>query len=341
MPDPRFFSVVGPFRLNALAEIISAEIHGACDPEYLIEDVAPLQSAGPKDISFFDNKAYQEAFQKTTAGACVVAANAISAARDDLALLVVEDPYRGYALIAQALYPNIDSTNHLSQQDNIDPSAELGPGVVVGPGAVIGPRVVIGANSLIGANAVIGAAVKIGKDSIVGVGASVHYCIAQDRVRIAAGARIGEDGFGYAPGAEGHLKVPQLGRVLIGNGVEIGANSTIDRGSGPDTTIGDGTIIDNLVQIAHNVQIGRNCILVAQVGISGSAIIRDNVVIGGQSGVAGHKTLGAGARVGAKSGVMSDIPEGATYIGAPAMPQRLFWRQMATLKRLATKSTDD
>ena len=341
MPDTRFFTAVGPFRLGALAEITGAEIHGACNPERLIEDVAPLQSAGPEDISFFDNKAYADAFQKTAAGACVVGLNTKSTNRDDLSLLVVEDPYRGYALIAQAFYPDIDSMEDFSQEDNIHSTAKLGPGVVVAPGAVIGPRVEIGASCRIGANAVIGTAVKLGADCIIGPGASIRYCIAQDRVRVAAGVRIGEDGFGYASSAEGHLKVPQLGRVIIGNDVEIGANSTIDRGSGPDTVIGDGTIIDNLVQIAHNVQIGRNCTLVAQVGISGSAILRDNVVIGGQSGVTGHRTLGAGARIAAKSGVMSDVPAGATYVGAPALPRKEFWRQMAALKRLATRNTDD
>jgi UDP-3-O-[3-hydroxymyristoyl] glucosamine N-acyltransferase len=340
MPDSRFFTSVGPFELNALADMIGAEIQGAPNGGLEVRDVAPLQSAGPQDISFFDNKAYREAFENSAAGACIVAPDTELAKPDDMTLLVVADPYKGYASIARAFYPEIESAEDSGQKENIAPTAKLGSGVLVGPGAVIGPRAEIGDNCRIAANAIVGAAVELGAGCFIGPGASVRFCIAGERVHIAAGVRIGEDGFGYASSAAGHLKVPQLGRVVIGDGVEIGANSTIDRGSGPDTVIGAGAIIDNLVQVAHNVQIGRNCILVAQVGISGSAILGDNVVIGGQSGVTGHLTVGSGARVAAKSGVMSDVPEGATYVGAPAMPQKEFWRQMVALKRLASRKAD-
>ena len=341
MPDPRFFSNAGPFELGVLADFIGAEINGPHGADYSIEDVAPLQNAARSHVSFFDNKLYKDSFDSTSAGACIVGPGIESDDAKDISLLVVEDPYRAYAQVAKKFYPEIDDPEEVTQKENIHPTAVLGPGVTVGPGAVIGPRAEIGANTRVGPAAVIGAAVRLGEDCVVGPCASVRFCLGDNRIRIGAGARIGEDGFGYASSAEGHIKVPQLGRVIINDDVEIGANTTIDRGSGPDTVIGAGTVIDNLVQIAHNVKIGRNCILVAQVGISGSATLGDFVVIGGQGGVTGHLTIGAGARVAAKSGVMTDIPAGAAFVGAPAMPQRTFWRQMAALKILASKTSDN
>jgi UDP-3-O-[3-hydroxymyristoyl] glucosamine N-acyltransferase len=255
-------------------------------------------------------------------------------------LLTVDDPHWGYAMVAKAFYPEIDNDGE-QQSELVDSTAELGPGVMIGPGVVIGRGAELGANCRIGANAVIGPAVRLGENCVVGSGASIRYCLAGNSVRIAAGVRIGEDGFGYVASAEQNLKVPQLGRVLIGNEVEIGANTTIDRGSGPDTTIGDGVVIDNLVQIAHNVKIGRNSIIVAFVGISGSTTIGDNVVIGGQVGIAGHVTLGDGARIMAQAGIISDVPPGATFSGTPAIPQWEFWRQVVTLKKLTKWKPDE
>ena len=337
MADPRFYTVVGPFGLRELAGIAEAEILGAGDAGKVIRDVAPLHTAEPENISFFSNKKlYRKTFAETGAGACIVGRGVEAPVGSDMTLLAVDDPHRGYALVARAFYPNIDSDGE-SQTESVDSTAKLGPGVMVGPGAVIGRGAELGANCRIGANAVIGPAVRMGEDCVVGPGATVRYCLAGKRVRIAAGVRIGEDGFGYVASAERHLKVPQLGRVLIGDDVEIGANTTIDRGSGPDTTIADGVIIDNLVQIAHNVQVGRNSIIIALVGISGSTTIGDNVVIGGQVGIAGHVTLGDGARIMAQAGIISDVPPGATYSGTPAIPHGEFWRQVVTLKRLAKR----
>lgn len=341
MADPRFYTVAGPFGIGELAGIAEAEILGDWDAGQTICDVAPLHTAATQNISFFDNnKVYRKAFAETGAGACIVGRGVKAPAGSDMTLLMVDDPHRGYALVAHAFYPDIDDDRE-SQAESVDPTAELGPGVTVGPGAVIGRGAQLGANCRIGANAVIGPAVKLGDDCVIGPGATIRYCLAGDRLRIAAGVRIGEDGFGYVPGAERHLKVPQLGRVLIGDDVEIGANTTVDRGSGPDTTIADGVVIDNLVQIAHNVKIGKNSIIVALVGISGSTTIGDNVVIGGQVGIAGHVTLGDGARIMAQSGIITDIPPGATYCGTPAVPREEFWRQVVTLKRLAKRKTGE
>jgi UDP-3-O-[3-hydroxymyristoyl] glucosamine N-acyltransferase len=206
---------------------------------------------------------------------------------------------------------------------------------VVEPGAVIGPRAQIGAGTLIGANAVIGPDVCIGRDCSVGPGASVLCALVGNRVVLHAGVRIGQDGFGFAMGPGGHLKVPQIGRVIIQDDVEIGANTTIDRGALRDTFIGEGTKIDNLVQIAHNVVIGRHCVIVSQVGISGSTQIADYVAIGGQAGLTGHLKIGLGAQIGAQAGVMSDIPAGERWWGTPARPMADAMRLVAWLGRQA------
>ena len=210
----------------------------------------------------------------------------------------------------------------------------LGPGCDIGPGAIIGPKVEIGARCLIGPNVVIGKGVVLGSDCRIASGASVTHTIMGNRVAIYPGARIGQDGFGYAFGPNGHVKVPQLGRVIIEDDVEIGANTTIDRGSGPDTVIGKGTIIDNLVQIAHNVQIGPGCILVSQSGIAGSSKLEAGVIIAAQGGIAGHLTIGKGSRVSAQTGVMRDVPAGQDVCGSPAVPVRQFFRQVAWLEKM-------
>jgi UDP-3-O-[3-hydroxymyristoyl] glucosamine N-acyltransferase len=211
----------------------------------------------------------------------------------------------------------------------------MGEGTVVEPGAIVGARVEIGRNGIIGAGAVVGAGVVLGDDVHIGPCASVRYAIIGSRVRIFAGARIGEDGFGFAPDPSGHVKVPQLGRVLIGDDVEIGANTTIDRGAGPDTIVGDGCRIDNLVQIGHNVKLGKGCIIIAQSGISGSTVLEDHVIVAAQGGLTGHLRIGKGARIGAQAGIMRDVPAGETVIGSPAVPHRQYWRQISVLARLA------
>lgn len=340
MADPRFFKVAGPFSLAELARIAEAEI-AAGDPDLVITDVAPLATAGPGHISFLDNAAYVDSFKTSQASACIVARKLAAPAPKGMALLAGDNPYRAYALVARAFYPAPAAATATAPSATVDPSARLGEGVAIGAAAVVGANAEIGARSVIEPGAVIGPGVVIGEDCRIGAVASVHYTVMGNRVRIYAGARIGEAGFGYASDRHGHLHIPQLGRVLIGDDVEIGANTTIDRGAGPDTVIGEGCIIDNLVQIAHNVRLGKRCIIVAQVGISGSTTIGDNVVIGGQVGLAGHLKVGDGAQIGAKSGVMRDVEPGAVLLGAPAVPIKEHMRQVATLRRLAAKTNKD
>ena len=335
MADPRFFTVAGPFSLKALAERSGAEIGAGADPDRIFRDVASLETAGPDDVAFLDNRKYLPAFETTRAGAAFVQPKLAERAPKGLALLLTDRPYRAYALAAQAFYPQPQPAPGVHPTAVVDPTARLGEGAIIGPHAVIEARAEIGQRCRVGAGSVIGFASILGDDTRVGAHVTISHAIIGSRVTLYPGVRIGQDGFGFAPDANGVVKVPQLGRVVIEDDVEIGANTTIDRGAGPDTVIGAGTMIDNLVQIGHNVQIGRGCILVSQVGISGSTKLGDRVMIGGQGGLTGHLVIGAGARIGAQAGVMRDVPPGATVSGAPAVPLQEHFRQIAVLQRLA------
>ena len=337
MADPRFFFNRGPFRLGAIAERCGARLAPGADPDRLIRDVAPLDAAGPDHLSFVDNPKYLAAFATTRAGACLVAPKYAGRAAPGVVLLLCERPYRSYALAAQAFYPAESPAAGIHPRALIDPEARLGERVAVAAGAVIETGAEIGAGTAVGPNVVIGRNVRVGADCRIGASVTLSHCEIGDRVTLHPGVRIGQDGFGFAPDPAGHVKVPQLGRVIVGADCEIGANSTIDRGSGPDTVIGPGCWIDNLVQIGHNVTVGRGCIIVAQAGVAGSSRLGDFVAVGAQGGIAGHLAIGSGAQIAAQSGVMSDVPPGETWCGAPAVPIKQFFRQVAWVKRLAEK----
>jgi UDP-3-O-[3-hydroxymyristoyl] glucosamine N-acyltransferase len=337
MADPRFFTLAGPFTVAEIAARTGAAIGGAAEARRVLKDVAPLDTAGPDHLTFLDNSKYLGQLQATRAAAAFIRPDRTDAAPPGLTLLITPAPYHAYALAAQAFYPDPPPVAGIAPCAVIDPTARLGVGCAVEPNAVIGPRAEIGRACLIGANAVIGAGCVLGNDVRVGANASLSHCMIGDRVRIYPGARIGQDGFGFAPDREHPIKVPQLGRVIIGDDVEVGANTTIDRGSGPDTVIGAGTMIDNLVQIGHNVQVGRGCVLVAQMGISGSSHLGDYVMVGGQVGIVGHLTIGSGARIAGQSGVTRDVAPNEAVMGSPAMPIRDHHRQAHILRRLAKK----
>jgi UDP-3-O-[3-hydroxymyristoyl] glucosamine N-acyltransferase len=337
MADPRFFTVAGPFTAAELAARAGARLREASEGARVLTDVAPLEAAGPEHVAFLDNRKYVDSFRRTRAGAAFVHPDLAGTAPAGLTLLLTPQPYRAFALAAQAFHPDPPPVPGTAPTAVVDPTARLGEGCAVGPHVVIGPGAELGRRCLVEPNAVIGAGCVLGDDVRIGANATLSHCVLGSRVRVYPGARIGQDGFGFAPDPGGHVKVPQLGRVLVGDDVEIGANTTIDRGAGPDTVIGPGTVIDNLVQIGHNVQLGRGCVIVAQVGISGSTRLGDFVMVGGQGGLAGHLTIGTGARVAAQSGVMRDVAPGETVMGYPAVPIREHHKQTALLRRLVAK----
>jgi UDP-3-O-[3-hydroxymyristoyl] glucosamine N-acyltransferase len=343
MADPRFYPARGPFDLGEVARLGGATLEGG-DPERRITGVAPLGRAEGDQVTFLDNRRYLDEARATRAAACLIRPEVADALPAGVARLVTAQPYHAYARIAAAFYPDAAAPSPdappaagIAAGAMVDPEARLGPGCAIAPGAVLEAGVELGPRCRIGANAVIGRGVVLGADCIVGPGATLGHTIAGSRVVVHAGARIGEDGFGFALGPEGHLKVPQLGRVLIEDDVEIGANSTIDRGSGPDTVIGRGSKIDNLVMIAHNVRLGPGCVIVAQSGISGSTEIGAGSVLAAQVGVTGHLTIGPGVQLAARSAVIRDLPGGGTYGGAPAIPVGEWRRQMVAISRLGKR----
>ncbi len=335
-PDPKFFPPAATFTLGQLAEIsgATAVIGKGADREFV--DVAALDEANETNVSFLDNKAYLDQFRDTKAGCCIVTeANAV-AAPAKASLLVSEAPYLAYARIAAAFHPDADhSYCPESVEEAVHPSAIIGNGTSIGAGTVIGPNAKIGKDCRIGPNAYIGDAVQIGDNCRIGPSVSVRFCLIGDDVSLFAGVRIGEPGFGFAASPSGAVTVPQVGRVLIEDRVEIGANTTIDRGAGPDTVIGAGTRIDNLVQIGHNVRIGKGCIIVAQSGVAGSTTIGNGVQVGGQVGIAGHLSIGDGAQIAAQAGVMRNVTAGSVVAGSPAAPVKQYFRQVAAISRLA------
>ncbi len=337
MADPRFFRVQGPFSLEELAVVAGIDCDGSGDAKRRFSDVAPLSEAGPDDFSFLDNTRYTEQFRTSRAGGAVIHPDKAHDAPDGMSVLMTPHPYLAYAKIARAFYPDDPVPAGFDGVAQVDPTAEIGEGCSFGPGVVVGPGAEIGRGTRIGANSVIGAGTVIGENCAIGPLCSVTYCLMGNGVRLYAGVRIGEAGFGFAVSPDGFVTVPQLGRVVIGDNVEIGANTTIDRGAGPDTIIGQGCRIDNLVQIGHNVRLGNGCIVVAQTGISGSTTLEDFVVTGGQAGIVGHVTIGKGAQLAAQSGVMNDVPPGQRYAGSPAVPARQWLRQSAWVRKMSEK----
>lgn len=339
--DPRFFGQAGPHGLAAVAAAAQGDIAqgditpgGGADGR-MLQGVAPLQTAGPQHASYLDNPKYRAALAATGAGAVLVRADLVAAVPPGVAAIVVAEPAAAWARVAALFHPPAPTTPGVHPSAVVDPSARLDPSAEIGPLAVIGPCAEIGPRCRIGPGAVIGAGVVLGADCRIDAHASLSHALLGDRVVVYAGARIGQEGFGFVPGASGFISVPQLGRVVIEHDAEIGANCTIDRGTLRDTVIGAGSRLDNLVQIGHNVRLGRLCVVVAQVGISGSTIVEDQVMIGGQAGLTGHLRIGRGARIAAQSGVMSDLDPGVEVGGAPARPLRTVFREIAVLRRLA------
>ena len=333
--DPRFFRRAGPFTLAAVVDAAEAE---APPRRLMLRGVAPLAAAGPEEVSFLDNRKYLPALEKTGAGAVIAHPDMAAHVPASAVAILSTEVAAAWARVAALFHPVAPAT------PGIHPSAVIGAGAVIDPTAEIGPLAVIGAGATIGRRcriaplAVIGDAVEIGADCRIGSHASLSHATLGDRVYVYPGARIGQEGFGFAITAEGFLTVPQLGRVIIHDDVEIGANSTVDRGALTDTVIGAGTRLDNLVQIAHGVRMGRCCVLAAQSGLAGSTVLEDFVLVGGQVGVIGHLTIGRGAKIAAQAGVIGDVAPGEEVGGYPAQSRRGWMREVAMLRRMTRAS---
>ncbi len=338
MADKRFFKNCGPFFLEKVAQITETEIvqplPSGVDSSTLFLDVAPMDVARSQHVSVFHNSKYRQQLQECQAGVCIVHPDHKDLVPKSTVALLNVSPYRAYAHIATAFSPESVKLDQCSVTP-IDASAKIGENCTFEAGVVIGPEVEIRNNVHVAANTVIGRGVVIGDGCSIGANVTITHSLLGCGVVIYPGARIGQAGFGFYMDDAGHIQVPQLGRVIVEDGVEIGSNTTIDRGSGHDTVIGAGSRLDNLIQIAHNVRLGKGCVVVAQVGISGSTQVGDFSAIAGQAGITGHLTIGKGARIAAQSGVMRDVADGEAVGGSPAVPAQLWHRQSVALKRLA------
>jgi UDP-3-O-[3-hydroxymyristoyl] glucosamine N-acyltransferase len=318
-----------------IAARLGGELLG--DSGSAITGVAPLDKAGSRDISLLVSAKYADEYASTGAAVVLIKAEFRDLATNAPTRVIVEQPLQGVLSLLPDLYPEERDA------EGVHHSAVLGRGVVLGVGVCIGPYAVIGARSHIGDGSIVGPHCVVGDDVELGSEVRLHAAVTiyprsvlGDRTIVHSGARIGSDGFGYVSKAVGHDKIRHVGRVIIGNDVEIGANTTIDRGSIGDTLIGEGTKIDNLVHIAHNVRIGKYCLLAAQVGIAGSCRVEDGAVLGGQAGIAGHLRIGRGARLGAQAGAIGHIPAGETWSGFPARPHRETMKGAANLIKLGS-----
>jgi UDP-3-O-[3-hydroxymyristoyl] glucosamine N-acyltransferase len=334
MPDPRFFDALGPVELPELARLTGAEVSADQARGVSVAGVAPLDRADGASVSYFAARRYAEALGLTKAGACFVRAEHAGQLPAGCLALVTPEPQVAYVRAIGRLH----RPKNFSQAElRLDPTAELESDVTLAPGVVVGPGVRIGRGTTVGANTVIGPGVSIGRDCVIGGNVSLSFALVGDRVRLLAGAIIGESGFGVAGGKDGAVDIPQLGRVILQDGVTVGAGSCVDRGAWDDTVLGENTKLDNLVQIGHNVRLGRNCMVAAQVGISGTVVAGDGVRFGGRVGIADHVNIGDGAAIMAAAGVMHDIPAGETWGGFPATTARRWMRQVAWLARHANE----
>ena len=345
MADPRFYDNRGPYTLAEVCAKVGVDLPAGADGAAKIDDLASLSGAAATHLTFFAGGDAGAEFSRTAAGFCFVPAKTRKAVEAPTRLATIPCPsvQHAFAAAANLFYPESNLDDWSQQRMPVDPSAEIGEHVVLGLGVVVGPRAQIGDGTRIAPNTVIGPGVAIGRGCEIGSNVSISHAYLGDQLLILPGAQIGQPGFGFASSAEGHVKIPQLGRVIVQDKVEIGACVTIDRGALGDTIIGEGTKIDNLVQIGHNTHIGRHCVIVGQVGVAGSVVLGDFVVLSGQVAVADHARVGSGARLAGRAGVMpgQEVQGGRDYGGVPAKPVKEWMREVLAVAALAKKPKRD
>ncbi len=337
MADKIFYKHNGPKSLSEIAKITNAVLQDDKASMEQIENICSIESATKDDLCFFYDKKNKDKASLIKAKACITTAELSKFVPEGVIILISENPKLAFISIMEAFYEEIKHDAKIEKSAFIAESAKVGKNCYIGHNVVIEDNVVIGDDCVIEANAFIGQGCKIGNNCRIANNASISYCLMGNDCYVYTGARIGQDGFGFSVVEGRHKRIPQVGRVIIGNDVEIGANTCVDRGALDDTIIGDGCRVDNLVQVAHNDKIGKCCILVAQTGIAGSCTFGDYVVCGGQTGFADHLNVGSGAQIGAQSGVMRDIEPGAIVMGTPTVPFKDFMRQVAFLQKNSKK----
>jgi UDP-3-O-[3-hydroxymyristoyl] glucosamine N-acyltransferase len=332
--ENRFHRNSGPYTLAFIAEYLNATLPETAK-DILIKNIRSIGEASTGDITFIDNPKYLRQLDASKATACIVTENPFVTKNKNVILLKVKNPYYAYSRLVALFYsPKQDYAPGIASSAYVAPSAKIGNNCHIGHNAVIEKDVIIGDDCVIGSGTVIEQGVIIGKRAMIYSTVSISYAEIGDDVVILPGARIGQDGFGFATEAGVHKKIYHTGKVVIGNNVEIGANTTVDRGSMSNTVIGDLCRIDNLVQIAHSVKLGQGSVIVAQVGIAGSTEIGNYCVLGGQVGIAGHLKIAAGSKFAGQSGVMKDVEVTGDFGGSPSMPIKDWHRQTVVLKNL-------
>lgn len=344
MRQNSFFQNQGPFALSKIIELTKAKLYQnqkqlTIIPDHLVFDIATLREAEKENISFFSNNKYKQDFSESKAGFCIATDSAAQLAPADMFVLSVENPYQKFALVSGLFYQTIpySTKTNISNHAYIAQTAKIGNGVTIMPGAYIGEGVEIGDFCKIYPHVYIDDGVKIADNCVIFHNVTISNAIIGNNAIIHPGAKIGQDGFGFAFENGQYTKIPQIGRVIIGNDVEIGANSCIDRGTIKDTIIADMTKLDNLVQIGHNVAIGKACVIAGQAGVAGSTEIGNYVQMGGQSGTAGHIKIADACQIAGQAGVLSDLEAKSAVFGTPAMPMRKFFKQIAILKKLSNQ----
>lgn len=343
MTEYSFFAHSANLSVADIVTLTGAEPCEGADLSRRLTGIAPVDRAGADDLTFVAEAKFAAALKSTQAGAVLTSERFLRHAPDGVTVLRARKPYDAFVTVARKIYSNAlrptsaFGTKGVAPGAVVHPSAELAPDVTVDPFAVIGPFAKIGSGTLIGAHVVIGEHVRVGSDCAIGAHCTITHAHLGDRVVIHPGCNIGQDGFGYVSSGEGHVKIPQVGRVVIHNDVEIGSGTRIDRGGMRDTVIGEGTKIDNLCQIGHNCVVGRHCIIVAQSGLSGSVTIEDFVVLGPRTGIIPHITVGKGATLASRSTVYDNVPAGEVWGGFPAKPKLQWMREVVALQKMAAE----